>query len=179
MSATDDELMARLRAGDAQAFTGLYERHAAALLTFLVHLTGDRTLAEDILQETFIRVYRAREDYRATGQFRAWLFTIGRRLVIDWRRSQHLAWSDEPAALETTSAPDRAEDRAEGRDLAARVDRALRRLPDTQREVVLLSRYAGLDTRQIAQITGTTPGAVRVALHRALQKLRELIDEGG
>jgi RNA polymerase sigma factor (sigma-70 family) len=177
MSRTDDELMADVRAGDAQAFTELYERHSAPLLTFLVRLIGDQTLAEDLLQETFVRVYLGRHAYQAIGQFRAWLFTISRRLVIDWRRSQQqLASSHEPAALETIAAPGRADDRAEARDLAVRLERAIRRLPDGQREVLLLSRYADLNTEQIAQMTGSTPGAVRVTLHRALQRLRELID---
>lgn len=179
MSRTDDELMAAVRAGETQAFTDLYERHSAALLTFLVRLIGDRALAEDLLQETFVRVYRARHTYQATGQFRAWLFTISRRLVIDWRRRKPGVWSNEPEALETIAAPERAGDRAEASDLAVRLERALRRLPEGQREVVLLSRYAGLNTEQIAQMTGATPGAVRVTLHRALQRLSELINSAG
>jgi RNA polymerase sigma-70 factor (ECF subfamily) len=168
--------MADVRAGEAPAFTELYERHSAALMTFLVRRVGDRALAEDLLQETFVRVYRARHAYQAIGQFRAWLFTISRRLVIDWRRSHQPGWSDQPEALETMAAPERADDRAEARDLAVRLERAIRRLPEGQREVLLLSRYADLNSEQIAQVMDTTPGAVRVTLHRALQKLRELID---
>lgn len=177
MSRTDDQLMAAVRAGEASAFTELYERHGPALLTFLARLTSDRAFAEDLLQETFVRVYRARDTYGGEGQFRAWLFTIARRLVIDWRRSRKIAWSADPAALETTAAPTRADDRADVRDLVVRLERALRRLPDGQREVVLLSRHAGLDAGQIAEVTGSTPGAVRVSLHRALQRLSELLDE--
>src|SRR5258708_273612 len=143
MSRTDDELMAAVRAGETRAFTELYERHGTALLTFLVRLLGNRALAEDLLQETFLRVYGARHAYQAMGQFRAWVFTISRRLVIDWRRSQQIVWSDDAAAIETTPAPERAEDRADALDLAVRLERALRRLPEGQREVLLLSRYAG------------------------------------
>lgn len=169
--------MAGVRAGEAPAFTELYGRHSPALLTFLVGLTGDRAMAEDLLQETFVRVYRARHNYEATGSFRAWLFTIGRRLVIDWRRSRKITWIDDATALETASAPERAEDRIEARDLIFRIEGALNRLPPAQREVVLLSRYAALDTDEIARVTGQTPGAVRVTLHRALQRLRALLSE--
>lgn len=179
MSSTDDQLMAAVRAGDASAFTELYEHHGPSLLTFLARLTGDRPLAEDLLQEAFVRVYRARDTYSGEGQFRAWLFTIARRLVIDWRRSRKIAWSDDPAALDTTAAPTRADDRADVRDLVVRLERALRRLPEGQREVVLLSRYAGLDAARIAEVTGSTPGGVRVTLHRALQTLSQLLDETG
>lgn len=176
MTRTDDELMARVRAGDAQAFTELYERHAAALLTFLTRLTGDRRFGEDLLQETFVRLYRSRGAYDATGRFRAFLFTIARRLVIDWRRRRQAMGLEDADALERLEAPERAEHRAEARDLADRVEAALQRLPAGQREIVLLSRYTGLGANDIAQVTGSTPGAVRVGLHRALRRLRELID---
>jgi len=173
---TDDELMARVRAGDTRAFTDLYERHGAAVLTFLTRLTGDRRLGEDLLQETFVRVYRSRGEYQGTGRFKAFLFTIARRLVIDWRRRQNVLWLEDSEALEAVEAPERAEHRAEASDLAERVEAALRRLPASQREIVLLSRYAELSAEEIAQITGSTPGAVRVGLHRALRRLRELIE---
>jgi RNA polymerase sigma-70 factor (ECF subfamily) len=173
---TDDELMARIRAGDTDAFAELYQRHASAVLTFLVRLTGDRRVGEDLLQETFVRVFRARESYEPSGRFRAFLFTIARRLVTDWRRRRAAAAIDDPAALEALEAPDRAEHRAEARDLAERVEAALRRLPAALREIVLLSRYAGLTAEEIARVTGSTPGAVRVGLHRALRRLRELIE---
>ncbi len=176
MTPTDDELMARTRAGDTGAFAELYERHAGAVLTFLVRLTGDRRLGEDLLQETFIRVFRSRESYQPTGRFRAFLFTIARRLVTDWRRRHPAAWREDPDALNTVEASERAEHRAEVRDLAERVEAALRRLPAGLREIVLLSRYAGLTAEEIARVTGSTPGAVRVGLHRALRRLRELIE---
>ena len=176
MTRTDDELMVRVRAGDTQAFAELYERHGAALLTFLTRLTGDRRLGEDLLQETFVRVYRSRGEYQGTGRFRAFLFTIARRLVIDWRRRQNAMWLEDSEALDTLQAPERAEHRAEARDVADRVDAAIQRLPASQREIVLLSRYAALSADEIAEVTGSTPGAVRVGLHRALRRLRELIE---
>jgi RNA polymerase sigma-70 factor (ECF subfamily) len=173
---TDDQLIAAVRAGEISAFTELYERHGRALLTFLARLTSDRPLAEDLLQETFLRVWRARDTYEGEGQFRAWLFTIGRHLVIDWRRGQRLVWVDEPAALETTAAPAGAYEGADVSDLVIRLERALRQLPEGQREVLLLSRQVDLNAGQIAQVTGSTPGAVRVSLHRALRRLSELLD---
>lgn len=173
---TDDELMVRVRAGETEAFAELYERHAAALLTFLTRMTGDRRLGEDLLQEAFIRLYRSRGEYEATGRFRAFLFTIARRLVIDWRRAQKAVGFADSEALDTLEAPGRAEHRAEASDLAERLDAALRRLPASQREIVLLARYAGLSAEEIARVTGSTPGAVRVGLHRALRRLKTLIE---
>jgi RNA polymerase sigma-70 factor (ECF subfamily) len=175
VSGADDELMARVRAGDTHAFTGLYERHGAALLTLLARLTGDRALAEDLLQETFVRVYQARDAYEPTGHFRAYLFTIARRLVIDWHRRRRIAWAEEPAALESMPAPERAEHVAEAMDVMTRLERALALLTPEQREIILLSRMEGMATAEIARIVGATPGAVRVALHRTLRRLAGLM----
>ncbi|MGH7355630.1 MAG: RNA polymerase sigma factor [Candidatus Rokuibacteriota bacterium] len=173
---TDDELMARASADDQRAFAELYERHRRVVFTFLLHVTGARQVAEDLLQETFLRVWRGRAGYRASGEFRAWLFTIARRLAVDRFRRQGLVWEDDPAALETAVSVDAPDRRAEARDELARLQRALDQLPPAQREVVLLARLVGAGAEEIAWVTGSTPGAVRVQLHRALRRLRALLD---
>lgn len=173
---SDDELMARASAGDQRAFAELYERHRRAVFTFLVHLTGARATAEELLQEAFLRVWRNRAEYRASGEFRAWLFTIARRLAVDRFRREGHAWEEDSAALETAVSADAPDRRAEARDELARVQRALAQLAPAQREVILLSWLAGLDAAEIARLTGSTPGAVRVQLHRALQRLRGVLD---
>jgi RNA polymerase sigma-70 factor (ECF subfamily) len=167
--------MARVSAGDQRAFAELYERHRRAVFTFLLHLTGARPSAEDLLQEAFLRVWRSRGEYRASGQFRSWVFTIARHLGMDRFRRQGLTWEDDPAALETAVAGETPDRRVEARDELARVQRALAELPPAQREVIVLARLAGLNAGEVAQVTGSTPGAVRVQLHRALQKLRVLL----
>jgi RNA polymerase sigma factor (sigma-70 family) len=174
---TDDELMARASAGDQRAFAEIYERHRRAVFTFLLHLAGARHVAEDLLQETFLRAWRARARYQASGEFRAWLFTIARRLAVDRFRREGRAWEEDPAAVvaaTTVEAPDR---RAEARDALARLRDALDQLPPAEREVILLARLAGARAEEIAQVTGSTPGAVRVHLHRALHRLRALLGE--
>jgi RNA polymerase sigma factor (sigma-70 family) len=172
---TDDELMALVRAGDSRAFADLYERHRVAVFTYLVRLGNDHHGAEDLLQETFLRAYRARDSYQPSTQFRAWILTIARRQVIDRWRRQRLDWDTEPHALETVSTPRTADHLAEARERLARVEEALQHLAPSQRELILLSRVAGMDALEIASITGSTPGAVRVALHRALRRLRSLL----
>ena len=173
---TDDELMARASAGDQHAFAELYERHRRVVFTFLLHLTGERPTAEDLLQEAFLRVWRGRAGYRAAGEFRAWLFTIARRLAVDRFRLQGFVWADDPGALETTVSEDAPDRQAEAREELARLRRALDQLPPAQREVILLARLVGAGAEEIARVTESTPGAVRVQLHRALQRLRALLD---
>lgn len=174
---SDDELMARASAGDQRAFAELYERHRGAVFTFLLHLTGARPAAEDLLQEAFLRAWRGRAEYRASAAFRAWLFTIARRLAVDRFRREGLAWEENPAALGAAASVDAPDRRAEARDELARLQRALDQLPPARREVILLSRLAGLDAAEIARITGSTAAAVRVQLHRALQRLRTALGE--
>lgn len=175
-SPTDDELMARVSAGDQRAFAELYERHHRAVFTFLVHLTSARHAAEDLLQEAFLRAWRGRARYRASGEFRAWLFTIARRLAVDRFRRAGPVWEENPAALETAASVEAPDRRAEARDELAKLQRALDQLPPAQREVILLARLAGSGAEEIARVTGSTPGAVRVQLHRALLRLRALLD---
>ena len=175
--ADDKSLMEAVRCGSAEAFGVLYDRHHRALFNFLLRFLGDRRAAEDLLQETFLRVYLHREDYRPTAAFRTWLFTIARNLLLDHlRRAGARLESVADAALEQvadTSPGPLAE--LEGRALEEQLQIVVSHLPAFQREVVLLSRFAGLSHEEIAQVTGASPGAVRVALHRGLRRIRTLL----
>ncbi len=170
----DAALVARLQAGDVDAFQALYERHHGAVFGFLLRSLASRHAAEDLLQETFLRVFVHRRAYRPTAAFRTWLFTIARNLLIDrFRKTLGNANVNDTAALQTVPAPDASPlDRAEARELGQRLGTAVRQLPPSQREVLLLSRVAGLDQHEVAEVTGASPEAVRVALHRALRRLR-------
>jgi RNA polymerase sigma-70 factor (ECF subfamily) len=174
---TDDDLMRRVQDGDAEAFAALFERHRVSVFGFLARLTGRRDAAEDLLQETFFRLWRGRDGYRAAGQFRAWLFTIARRLAVDRARRERAVWEEGAEALASLPGPDRSDQPAAAQDLAARLEAALARLAPGQREVLLLARVEGLSLEEVARVTGATPGAVRVTLHRALRRLRELAGE--
>ncbi len=172
---SDEALMEALRDGEAAAFQALYERHRRGVFTFLVRFLGDRGVAEELLQEAFLRVHLHRERYRPTAAFRTWLYTIARNLAFD-RLRRHDPPEAEPASLEAI--PDPAPGplrRLEAEEALARLGEALRRLPARQREVLLLARYAGLSPAEIAEVTGSSPGAVRVTLHRALRALRDLL----
>ena len=173
----DQALMEAVRAGDLTAFQVLYERHHRAVFTFLLRSLGDRRTAEDLLQDTFLRVFARREAYRPTAAFRTWLFTIARNLLIDrFRKGRGSPDVNDTEALRTVPEPDASPlERAEAQELAERLEVAVRQLPPSQRDVVLLSRFAGLDQDEVAQVTGASPQAVRVTLHRALRRLRELL----
>jgi RNA polymerase sigma-70 factor (ECF subfamily) len=170
--------MAQVRDGSVAAFQNLYERHHRSLFTFLLRLLADRPTAEDMLQESFLRVYLHRESYRPTAAFRTWLFTIARNLAVDHLRKGGIARESLQPADRLTGIPDAAPNplrRVEAGEQVKRLEDAVRQLPPGQREVLLLSRYAGLSHAEIAQVTGSSPEAIRAALHRALNRLRDLL----
>jgi RNA polymerase sigma-70 factor (ECF subfamily) len=176
-SVDDEALMEEVRGGSAQAFEALYDRHHRAVFNFFLRFLGDRRAAQDLLQETFLRVFAQREAYRPTASFTTWLFTIARNLLIDrgrLARTRPEALGDEPLREVVDPSPDPLAV-LEGRSLEERLQAAVERLPPFQREVVLLSRFAGLSHDEIAHVTGASPGAVRVALHRGLRRLRDFL----
>lgn len=173
----DEALMKRLQAGDPSAFQILYERYHRAVFAFLARSVADRRIAEDLLQETFLRVFAGRQAYRPLAPFRAWLYAIARHLVVDqMRRAQPSATSIEDLSQGVADPQASALECAEAQALGERLERAVARLPPGQREVLLLSRMGGLTHEEIGRVTGASPAAVRVALHRALRTLRDLLD---
>ena len=173
----DEMLMKRLQEGDPGAFQILYERHHRPVFGFLARSVRDRQTAEDLLQETFLRVFASRQAYRPLAPFRAWLYTIARHLVVDqMRRAGPSAALIEDSSEDVADPQASALERAEAQGLGERLERAVARLPPVQREVVLLSRMGGLTHEEISRVTGASPEAVRVALHRALRTLRDRLD---
>ncbi len=171
---SDESLMARLRGGEQEALRALYERHARSLYNFAHRLLMDPSAAEEILQETFLRVYRDRAAFRPVATFKTWVFTITRNLCLDILRSARRGaeFSGDPLPEVADPAPtplDRL-DRAE-REGALR--RALAELSPEDREVLVLSRYHGLAYREIAAIVGGSEDAVKMRAHRALGRLRK------
>ncbi len=144
----DEDLILALRAGDQTAFETLYQRYRIRLYAFLFRSTGDPAAAQDLFQETFLRVFRERDRYKPRAAFVTWLFTIARRLYLDHLRTGRRAKEiliGSPAALATIRdiepGPLRAiENTEEGRRLAV----AFAGLPEEDRAILLLSRLEGL-----------------------------------
>ncbi len=170
----DDALVARIAVGEEAAFRLLVDRWQQPVFAFLFHMLGSVEDAEDLAQETFVRVHRQAGRYRAQGRFRSWLFRIAGNLARSaLRRRRILRWVRLDPQQYDLPDPGAAADRrvAEG-ELRRTVLEALRELPDRQREAVVLRRYQDLSHREIAEILGTTPAGVEGLLHRAMGALR-------
>lgn len=161
----DEALMRRAARGDAGAFDALLGRHEGAVFHYLTRLTADRALAEDLAQECWLRVWRARHSYQSTASFRTWLFTVARRLVLDHAKAPRLPvgplTEGQAAMLPGASSPC---DQVVAGALEQAVAEALARLPPEQREAVVLRDMEGLSYADIARITGCPLGTVKSRL---------------
>ena len=169
--ADDAELLARLAGGDRSALAELVQRHQRRVLELAYRTTGDRTLAEDIAQDAFLRVWRSADRYRPTAQFTTWLHRIVVNLCLDAFKKRKPVSGDPPDAVDP-----RAEDPAtvlERDDRAAAVRRAVISLPERQRVAVVLHRFSGLPIRSVAEVTGWSESAVESLLVRAYAALRD------
>jgi len=175
---TDEALMLAYAGGDGAAFDELFRRYGTRLFNFLLRASGDRAMAEDLFQATFLRLHQARKNYVA-GTFKSFLFTIAANLLRDERsRAEHKrrVIMDEEAIEEVPAgnriADSDPESLIEAQETTRVVEAAIARLPQGLREVLLLSRYQGLSGREIASALGISKAAVKVRLFRALTQLR-------
>ncbi|XXF07151.1 RNA polymerase sigma factor [Pseudomonas sp. D2-3] len=176
----DADLLRRYRAGDAAAFTQLYERHRLGLFRFLMGLCGDQAVAEEVFQETWMSLIRSESLQReAAVLFKTWLYQIARNRLIDhWRkhgkRQQREEAFDEQLHDQAIAEPDPERQLSLSQD-RARIQAALADLPAEQREVFLLRAHGDLELHEIAELTRTPAETVKSRLRYALQKMRRLL----
>ena len=185
----DGDLIASFLKGNAAAFDVLVRRYEGPLYAFLRHMVGDGDAADDLFQDTFIRVMKALPDYTETGRFKSWLFGIARNQALDHlrrrNREQAIFYTpvredgNESAPLDegvedADLQPDAITERSEW---SARLEGAVAQLPDVQREVVTLRFDGDLTFRQIAEITGDSINTVQGRLRYAINALRKRLGE--
>jgi RNA polymerase sigma-70 factor (ECF subfamily) len=181
VEASDEELMRRFRAGEGEAFPVLVQRHRARVFAFVLRLTQDRSQAEDVLQETWLRVVRGAAAYQATAKFTTWLYTIARNVCVDGaRRERHRAaepLEEEPRDAGTPwNDPERGAASAELRPL---LEAAVAALPEEQREVFLLRELAGIPFAEIARMTRAPEPTVKSRMRYALEALQKSLSRTG
>lgn len=177
---TDEDLMLAFQAGDAGAFDTLYGRYRGRLFRFLAHETGSRQAGEEIYQEAWLRVIRARDEYRVSARFSTWLYQIAHNCLVDHLRRQGRRWRHEESHAEPPEAVcplPTPEAEWERRATAQALARCLDALPPEQREVFLLREEAGLALAEIAGVTGSGLEATKSRLRYALARLRACLEE--
>jgi len=179
-AAPDEELMNRYRDGDAHAFEVLYMRHKGPLYRYLLRQCGADALAEELFQDVWIKLIRAREHYEVRAKFTTWLYTLAHNRLIDhYRRAKAgvpISYDDdpdEPLIEQVADSPAREPDNElERRRLGKRLLEQIAALPEAQREAFLLREESGLSLEEIANVTGVNAETTKSRLRYALAKLR-------
>jgi RNA polymerase sigma-70 factor (ECF subfamily) len=171
---TDEELMQAFTGGDATAFGELFQRWAAPLVRVAQRQLGARADAEDIVQQTFLQLHRARHDFKPGMKLRPWLFTIALNLCRDLQRYRGRR-HETPVEDVVLVAETPAQSARETAELQARVRTALGQLSAEQRAVIELHWFEELPFGEIATIVGASAGAVRVRAHRGYEALRKAL----
>jgi RNA polymerase sigma-70 factor, ECF subfamily len=182
MVRTDVQLMLDVKAGDEASFDFLLRKYRSPLVNFLFRMVRDQATAEDLAQEVFLRVYRARHKYNPSAKFTTWLFRIATNLALNSirdRRYQKLESSIDAPAEDEDSAPRelpgremRIDEHMIERDRAQFIQRAIASLPEKQRVAVLLHKYEEMDYGEIAGILECSESALKSSLFRAYETLR-------
>ena len=185
MARTDVQLMLDVKAGDEASFELLLHRYRTPLVNFLFRMVRNREQAEDLAQEVFLRVYRAREDYVPSAKFTTWLFRIATNLALNSVRDTRYHKLEVSIDAPITDAEDRDERTLDIPEKHPNIEQhlvedarrkmirhAIDKLPEKQRAAVLLHKYQGLDYAEIARILGCSESALKSLLFRAYESLR-------
>ena len=175
-SPSDRELMGEVKAGDLGRLGELFERHHKHLFNFFLRLTRERSVAEDLVQEVFVRMLKYRATYREDAEFTPWMFRLARNAATDlWRARPKELPADENLPEPAADLPHPA-DAMEEIDRRRRLAKALDRLPAEKRELLLLARFSGMRYDEIGELLGVSVGAVKVRVHRAMKDLKSVFD---
>ncbi len=178
---SDEILVIQVARGNSLALEALYDRYASIVLGISLKVIGDQALAEDVLQETFWRLWQSASTYQAErGSFTGWLFRIARNLAIDAYRRRNIRPQAMPgldgneSVLEQAPDPDvNVVEQVQSVIQNRQVRNALTSLPNVQRQVIEMAYFYGMTRQEIAEATGEALGTIHTRARLALQKLRE------
>lgn len=173
--------MLRVREGDARAFEVIFDRHADASYSLAYRMCGRRAIAEDVVQEAFISLWRSGARYdRTRGSVRSWLLGVVRNRAVDTFRAQAVRSGRDvrdDGMTERMPAAERTEVEVQRRDEAEQVRGALGALPSDQRRVIELAYFGGFSHSEIAQMLELPAGTVKGRMRLGLTKLRDALEE--
>jgi RNA polymerase sigma-70 factor, ECF subfamily len=184
MARTDVQLMLDVKAGDEQSFELLLRKYRTPLVNFLFRMVRDTAVAEDLAQEVFLRVYRAREEYAPSAKFTTWMFRIATNLALNSVRDNRHRKMDismdqtvdmgeeEQRPMEVPDRTPSVEQELVARCRAELIMKAIHALPQKQRAAVLLHKYQELDYGEIARVLECSECALKSLLFRAYETLR-------
>ena len=176
----DTQWMLRVRDGDEAYLNLLVERHRNSLVGFFYRMVQNQAVAEELAQETFLRIFNSRRRYAPTARFTTWLYRIATNLALNWLRDhraesrcESLEDGEGPALAQLTDQRPGIERRMVRHVEISEVRRAIASLPERQRTCVILHKYEGFSYAQIAEAMNTSEQAIRSLAFRAYEVLRQ------
>jgi RNA polymerase sigma-70 factor (ECF subfamily) len=169
--------MAAVGRGDLNALGVLFDRHHARVHALCYRLTGDASVADDLVQESFLRILKYRRGFGARAAFTTWLYRLVRNVCMDHLNAETRKRQRTEIMIGEQRSEQGRNDPAEADPRLETLRAALYRLSPDKREVLVLSRYQGLSYAEIAEVCETSVGAIKVRAHRAMRELRQNFDK--
>lgn len=173
---TDNALMLKVKSGDLDKLGLLYERHKKRLFGFFYNMNNNASISEDLVQNVFLRMLKYKHTFTGEGSFAAWMFRTARNVNYDhYRKHKKENNQSELISMEyRLKDSDDLNTRMDLKDEVSQLSRAMQRLPQKKREILVLSKYKGIRFSEIGEILGCSEGAAKVKAHRALNDLRTI-----
>ncbi len=167
---SDEELMILVSGGNLDMMSILFDRYHARIYNFLLKMTRDRDVSQDITQEVFYKAIKYRNSYKR-GKFSSWIYTIARNIFSDHYQKQ----KNKDQRLEDVQYKTEEQNTysIEDNETKEQLHLALEQLSQSDKELIIMNRYQGIKYQEIAEIIGSTEGAVKTKVHRAIHKLKE------
>ena len=178
-SSLDAALIARIAKGDRNAMLVLFTGHQARVFRFILRMTGDKTIAEDLTSEVFLDVWRQAEGFESKSQVSTWLLAIARYKALSALRRRTDEPLDDQMAATIEDTADNPETVAHNKDRSIIVQKCLRQLSPAHREVIDLVYYHEKSVDEVAQIVGVPPATVKTRMFYARNKMADLLKQSG
>ena len=169
---TDSELMSKVKEGELRYMSDIFNRHSVSVYNYFKKMTGRSSLSEDLTQTVFEKVIRSKHAYNEQSAFKAWLFTMAKNSLMDHYRSNKKMMITDSQIPDQVVTPDSEPEKLDS-DVKARVHKALNRIKDEHKEILILTRFENLQYREAAAIVGITENAVKARVFRAIKSFKE------
>lgn len=167
---TDEELMILVSKGNLDMMSILFDRYHVKIFNFLLKMTRDREISQDITQEVFYKAIKYRTSYKK-GKFSSWIYTIARNIFADHYQRQ----KSKEERLDTIEykISEKESNPVENSEINQQLNLALNQLSQSDKELIIMNRYQGIKYQEIAEIKGSSAGAIKTKVHRAIHKLKD------
>jgi len=171
---SDSALMLKVKSGDNHTLGLLYERYKKRLFGFFFQMCKDASLCEDLVQNVFIRVLKYKHTYTEESNFLSWIFKIARNVYYDHFKAAAKNKASDVDELYDLKSSDNVEKEMEQNEKMMLLKKAISKLPDDKKEIILLSKIKGLKHKEIGEVINCSEGNARTRVHRALNDLKDI-----